>query len=187
MEMKWSVLAALRAGREQARLGTSDGAIGAIRSLRGEVPAPLISDFRPTHARAGPAALLRGAAADHGLLVGGRIGSGALPARRLRESLGEVLRGADDLLVLLRRKRAGAALQAIAVGADELVLGFRRSERKTGRGAGREPDRAKQQRVVLGEIDHLVSGASSEAGCAATRMIGLLGGAPIGRGRGLGR
>jgi len=41
MEMKWSVLAALRAGREQERLGTSDGAIGAIRSLRGEVPAPV--------------------------------------------------------------------------------------------------------------------------------------------------
>ena len=41
MEMKWSVLAALRAGREQVRLGTSDGAIGAIRSLRGEVPAPV--------------------------------------------------------------------------------------------------------------------------------------------------
>src|SRR4051794_40481888 len=41
METKWSVLAALRAGREQVRLGTSDGAIGAIRSLRGEVPAPV--------------------------------------------------------------------------------------------------------------------------------------------------
>lgn len=41
METKWSVLAALRAGREQVRLGTSDGALGAIRSLRGEVPAPV--------------------------------------------------------------------------------------------------------------------------------------------------
>ncbi len=41
MEMKWSVLAALRAGREQVRLGTSEGALGAIRSLRGEVPAPV--------------------------------------------------------------------------------------------------------------------------------------------------
>src|SRR4051812_26592066 len=115
------------------------------------------------------------------------MGAGALPGGWLRESVGEVLRGADDLLVLLRRKRAGAVLQAVAVGADELVLAFRRPERKTGRGAGREPDRAKQQRVVLGEIDDLVSGASSEAGCAATRMIGLLGGAAIGRGRGLGR
>ena len=138
-------------------------------------------------AGARPAALLRGAAADHGLPVGGWIGAGALPARLLRESVGEVLRGADDLLVLLRRKRAGAALQAVAVGADELVLAFRRPERKTGRGAGREPDRAKQQRVVLGEIDDLVARPAGEARRPARGVIGLLGGAAIGRGRGLGR
>jgi BMFP domain-containing protein YqiC len=41
METKWSVLAALRAGREEVRRGASDGALGAIRALRGEVPAPV--------------------------------------------------------------------------------------------------------------------------------------------------
>jgi hypothetical protein len=40
-EKTWSVLAALRAGREQVRLGTSSGAIEALRSLRREVPAPV--------------------------------------------------------------------------------------------------------------------------------------------------
>src|SRR4051812_12064890 len=105
------------------------------------------------------------------------MGAGALPARWLGESVGEVLRGADDLLVLLRRKRAGAALQAVAVGADELVLAFRRPERKTGRGAGREPDRAKQQRVVLGEIDDLVPSPAGEARRTTGAVVTLLGGA----------
>ena len=41
METRWSVLAALRAGREEVRRGASDGALGAIRSLKGEVPAPV--------------------------------------------------------------------------------------------------------------------------------------------------
>jgi hypothetical protein len=41
MDGKWSVLATLRAGREQVQLGGSEGAIGAIRSLRAEVPAPV--------------------------------------------------------------------------------------------------------------------------------------------------
>jgi BMFP domain-containing protein YqiC len=41
MEKRWSVLAALRAGREEVRRGASDGALGAIRSLKGEVPAPV--------------------------------------------------------------------------------------------------------------------------------------------------
>jgi hypothetical protein len=41
MNAKWSVLAALRAGREQVRLGASEGAIGAIRALRAEVSAPV--------------------------------------------------------------------------------------------------------------------------------------------------
>jgi BMFP domain-containing protein YqiC len=41
MDTKWSVLAALRAGREEVRRGVSDGALGAIRSLKAEVPAPV--------------------------------------------------------------------------------------------------------------------------------------------------
>jgi hypothetical protein len=41
MQKAWSVLAALRAGREQVQLGTSDGAMGALRSVRPEVPAPI--------------------------------------------------------------------------------------------------------------------------------------------------
>jgi hypothetical protein len=41
MERHWSVLATLRAGREQVRLGASEHAIGAIRALSGEVPAPV--------------------------------------------------------------------------------------------------------------------------------------------------
>jgi hypothetical protein len=41
MQTRWSVLAALRAGREEVRRGGSDGAFGAIRSLKGEVPGPV--------------------------------------------------------------------------------------------------------------------------------------------------
>jgi hypothetical protein len=41
METRWSVLAALRAGREEVRRGASEGALGAIRSLKSEVPAPV--------------------------------------------------------------------------------------------------------------------------------------------------
>jgi hypothetical protein len=41
MEGHWSVLAALKAGREEVRSGVSDCAMGAIRALRGQVPAPV--------------------------------------------------------------------------------------------------------------------------------------------------
>jgi hypothetical protein len=38
---KWSVLATLKAGRQQVELGVSDGAMSAIRALRAQVPAPV--------------------------------------------------------------------------------------------------------------------------------------------------
>ncbi|HEX8663776.1 MAG TPA: hypothetical protein VF744_07070 [Beijerinckiaceae bacterium] len=41
METRWSVLAALKAGREEVRRGASEGALGAIRALKSEVPAPV--------------------------------------------------------------------------------------------------------------------------------------------------
>jgi hypothetical protein len=41
MSGEWSVLAALRAGREQVLAGASGGAMGAIRALQAEVPAPV--------------------------------------------------------------------------------------------------------------------------------------------------
>jgi ethanolamine utilization microcompartment shell protein EutL len=41
MDEKWSVLAALKAAREQLWAGAGDGAISAMRALRREVPAPV--------------------------------------------------------------------------------------------------------------------------------------------------
>ena len=41
MDEKWSVLAALKAAREQLWAGAEDGAISAMRALRREVPAPV--------------------------------------------------------------------------------------------------------------------------------------------------
>jgi hypothetical protein len=68
MDGHWSVLAALKAGREQIRMGTSDCAMGAIRALRAEVPAPVRDaayfSLMDTAMRAGDAATL-GVLATH--------------------------------------------------------------------------------------------------------------------------
>ena len=66
MDGKWSVLATLRAGREQVQLGGSEGAIGAIRSLRGRGPGAgarrslfRADGHRDAHGRAGLDGVLR--------------------------------------------------------------------------------------------------------------------------------